>query len=309
MVSRPSALPLRLASTVLLVACSAVVAACGGTATSDPDETNAGGSGGSHSEPTGGAGGSGGAVITGGSSGAGGGCTDSDGDGINDARDGYSSETDTDSDAVPDYLDLDSDGDGRSDADEAGPHAPCEEVRDTDGDGTPDFRDLDSDWDYLPDAREVANGWDPYSDDTDGDGCPDLESFYFAGHCDAAENLALFNDWCMGAVWKETTTVTVLSDIPASLNDLSIVLLRVDDPPGQGAVTAELVSVTPADAGVIEDGELQSVEPGAEIAVTFSFYPSSENETNLWVFELWSASQAIIANKRLLWVTTGCAKV
>ncbi len=293
---------------MMVVVCSALVAACGGTATSSPGESSSGGSGGSQPGPTGGAAGSGGAVTAGGSSGASNGCTDSDGDGISDAHDGYNSDTDTDGDAVPDYLDLDADGDGLSDADEAGSHAPCEDGRDTDEDGIPDFRDLDSDWDYLPDAREVAMGWNPYSKDTDGDGCADLETFVFAGNCGFPENLALFNWWCPGGVWTETTTVTVRSDIPASLSDLSIALLRVDDLPGQGAVAAEVVSVMPADAGMIENGELVSVDAGAEVAVTFSFYPSNEYETNHWVFELWSASHQIIAYKRLLWVTTGCPK-
>jgi gliding motility-associated-like protein len=71
---------------------------------------------------------------------------------------------DTDKDGIPDFLDLDTDGDGISDA--------VEGIIDTDGDGIPNFRDTDSDNDGIPDAIEGTV-------DTDGDGIPnylDLDS-------------------------------------------------------------------------------------------------------------------------------------
>jgi hypothetical protein len=78
---------------------------------------------------------------------------------------------------VPDYLDLDSDGDGILDADEwsAGaddPLAGCfadDPVcfdNDTDGDGIPDYQDPDSDGDGVLDSEEGLQ-------DSDGDGIPD----------------------------------------------------------------------------------------------------------------------------------------
>ena len=56
---------------------------------------------------------------------------------------------DTDNDGTPDYLDLDSDGDGISDNDEAACSTPFNSLvtctpTDTDGDGTPDFLELDA---------------------------------------------------------------------------------------------------------------------------------------------------------------------
>ncbi len=95
---------------------------------------------------------------------------DADGDGIDDAYDsdygGYleSNPVDTDGDGWPDFRDLDSDNDGRSDTDERGPEP--DRPRDTDGDGIPDFRDLDSDGDGVPDTIET-------DDDCDRDGIPD----------------------------------------------------------------------------------------------------------------------------------------
>ena len=98
-----------------------------------------------------------------GSGGAGGGapsCTDldTDGDGISDALEGDGA-LDTDGDGKPDMEDDDSDGDGWLDAEEAAwPGQPranaCAPLVDSDGDGDPDVVDLDADNDGVPDEDE-----------------------------------------------------------------------------------------------------------------------------------------------------------
>ncbi|WP_296687098.1 Ig-like domain-containing protein [Flavobacterium sp.] len=97
---------------------------------------------------------------------------DSDGDGISDAVEKGTGTTpvDTDGDTTPDYLDTDSDGDGISDAIEKGTGTT---PLDTDGDGTPDYRDTDSDGDGISDAVEKGTGTTPL--DTDGDGIPNFQ--------------------------------------------------------------------------------------------------------------------------------------
>jgi hypothetical protein len=127
------------------------------------------------------------------------GVPDADGDGIPDIVEGVGT-VDTDRDGIDDMRDLDSDGDGRSDADESG-MVECEGTpRDSDLDGTPDYLDLDSDengyldaeesdhdldHDEIPDWRDPDDDGDEISDrieigedpldpaDTDGDGVPD----------------------------------------------------------------------------------------------------------------------------------------
>ena len=78
-----------------------------------------------------------------------------------------------DADSTPDYLDVDSDGDGITDAVEL-------PAGDTDGDGKPDYLDLDSDDDGINDAVEAhdanADGTPdatPVGTDTDSDGLDD----------------------------------------------------------------------------------------------------------------------------------------
>lgn len=83
--------------------------------------------------------------------------------------------TDTDSSGIPDVRDDDSDGDGLDDAREAGDTLPDTPPVDSDGDGLPDYRDFDSDDDGLADGVEAALGTDATSSDTDGDGVPDGE--------------------------------------------------------------------------------------------------------------------------------------
>jgi len=74
---------------------------------------------------------------------------------------------DTDVDGIPNYLDLDSDEDGKSDLMEAG-------GSDADGDGMID-NFTDSDGDGLADSVDPDQGGTPLRPpDTDGDGVPDF---------------------------------------------------------------------------------------------------------------------------------------
>lgn len=80
-------------------------------------------------------------------------CGDYDRDGIPDLEEGFD---DIDGDGLANFEDIDSDGDGVSDAEENrrgwDPYDPFEATRDSDGDG-------------IPDAAEAIAGTDPYSPD------------------------------------------------------------------------------------------------------------------------------------------------
>lgn len=78
---------------------------------------------------------------------------DSDGDGIPDSVEGNA---DADGDGLPNFRDLDAENDGIPDAVEAG-NTPATPVN-TDGTGDPDFLDLDADDDTLPDVVEAGHG-------------------------------------------------------------------------------------------------------------------------------------------------------
>ena len=125
-------------------------------------------------------------------------CSDRDGDGIEDAVDGF---VDQDGDGKQNADDTDSDGDGAEDSFERAA-TPCGPALDSDRDGTPDFLDLDSDGDGIqdaavdraldgdhdgmPDYRDADDDQDGISDrveigpnalspvDTDRDGAPDF---------------------------------------------------------------------------------------------------------------------------------------
>lgn len=96
---------------------------------------------------------------------------DNDGDTITNRDEGVETQINTDGDAYPDYLDLDSDADGLRDADEAGDADPATPPLDFDEDGVPDFRDTDSDDDLIEDTRELGDAFEIV--DTDADGVPD----------------------------------------------------------------------------------------------------------------------------------------
>lgn len=102
---------------------------------------------------------------------------DADMDGISDADEGGSSNTDTDGDGTPDWQDTDSDDDGVPDSIEAGDGDLNTDPYDSDGDGTPDFRDLDSDDNGRPDGVDGT-------DDPDGDARPN-----FADNDDDGDNI------------------------------------------------------------------------------------------------------------------------
>lgn len=99
---------------------------------------------------------------------------DADGDGISNLDEGFRDATNTDGDEWEDWLDLDTDGDGLTDAEEAGDADLATPPVDTDGDGSPDFRDLDSDGDGVPDSMEGPITPTPPGLDSDGDGIPDV---------------------------------------------------------------------------------------------------------------------------------------
>ncbi len=75
---------------------------------------------------------------------------------------------DTDDDATPDFLDVDSDGDRVDDDAEAGDTRPNTPARDSDQDGVPDYRDLDDDDDGIDTTDERGPGGEEI--DSDGDG-------------------------------------------------------------------------------------------------------------------------------------------
>ncbi len=99
---------------------------------------------------------------------------DLDGDGLIDNLDGF---TDMDGDFMPNYLDLDSDGDGIPDSFEILGDLTdvCNPIIvDTDGDGDPDYLDLDSDDDGILDIDEWDANNDSIPDDCDNDGILDF---------------------------------------------------------------------------------------------------------------------------------------
>lgn len=102
--------------------------------------------------------------------------TDDDEDTISSFHESKGSLLDTDKDGTPDYMDLDSDGDGIPDKDEAGDLNVVTPPIDSDGDTKPDFQDTDSDNDGLTDKDEFNKyKTSPIKKDTDGDGYTDAE--------------------------------------------------------------------------------------------------------------------------------------
>jgi hypothetical protein len=282
---------------------------CGGSASHPLGNSNAsGGNGASNGGATGATSSSGGTPGsntggTGGSGGAHASCEDSDGDSISDQIEGRFDDwvTDTDWDTIPNHLDTDSDGDGISDLIEAGAHAPCQNGRDTDLDGLPDALDEDSDNDTLLDAEELAHGTSPVLVNSDADPCDDFEELWF-GECDP-QNVVVRNVCYVDDASFGTALAEVRHDIPDDLSDLSLVVV----PPSseKDTMTVEALSVLPEGAGVIVDGVPTSLDPSANVALSFTLGPSYGG-TYVWRIQLLSASQGVVAEVRVLEVTTAC---
>lgn len=108
---------------------------------------------------------------------------DADGDNISDDDEGAPG-TDTDADATPDYLDLDSDDDTISDHDEAGDLSLLTPPVDSDTDGVPDFQN--------PDVVCADADLDGFEDEAcGGDDCDDTRDDVHPGAvevCDGVDN-------------------------------------------------------------------------------------------------------------------------
>ncbi|MGC4086855.1 MAG: hypothetical protein QM756_02945 [Polyangiaceae bacterium] len=241
---------------------------------------------GGQGNPRGGSGGvalsgSGGVAVSGTSGGAGGAAAndgpcgpDADHDGLSDLVEGRLDSNpqlsrDTDLDLTPDYLDLDSDGDGLPDAQERG-EGLCS-MRDTDSDGLPDFQDDDADNDGIRDADEVAEGTDPTRSDSDGDGCPDIVE-KVAGDCESKQYLVLAPR-CDSDV---ATAAVVLKVSDATTGELNGVRLSVDaEPPDAlASFTAAITSVNPAAGAMLASGVLDHLLPGTVVTVGLSVQPA-----------------------------------
>lgn len=83
---------------------------------------------------------------------------DDDNDGITNGHEGCECRLDSDTDGMPNYLDMDSDNDGIPDRVEKGTPDINSYPVDTDGDGKPDYIDTDSDNDGVMDGDEDRNG-------------------------------------------------------------------------------------------------------------------------------------------------------
>jgi outer membrane protein OmpA-like peptidoglycan-associated protein len=105
---------------------------------------------------------------------------DTDRDGISDNDEGVLGNTDTDSDGIPDYLDLDTDNDGVPDELETG--------NDADSDGIGNWRDTDSDADGIDDRVEADRVPPVSNNDVDSDGIPDEIDVDNTGGLDADGN-------------------------------------------------------------------------------------------------------------------------
>ena len=97
--------------------------------------------------------------------------SDHDGDGVPSSTEGMDIELDTDSDGIPDYLDIDDDGDNVLTRVERQVEAPnsVNSYPDSDNDGIPDYIDADDDNDEVPTRNEDWNlNLNPSDDRSDG---------------------------------------------------------------------------------------------------------------------------------------------
>ncbi len=110
---------------------------------------------------------------------------DADKDGIIDAHE--SQTEDTDGDGALDYQDEDADGDGVLDKKEAGDDDPLTLPVDSDSDGVPDYLDSDSDNNCIPDEEEGIGDADgdeiPNFADLDNDGDGLLDTIEIGDDC------------------------------------------------------------------------------------------------------------------------------
>ena len=112
----------------------------------------------------------------------------------------------------------------------------------------------------------------------------------------------------MGSV-SGTVAVQLRADVPAGLDDLSLAFVPGDRNRGAGEPGFELLFLDPKDGGTIVANQLESINPGTQLVVSFWLDPRDEREQSQWDFQVWSESYGLIGFARVLWVLTGCLKV
>ncbi|MCI4662523.1 MAG: DUF4347 domain-containing protein, partial [Neomegalonema sp.] len=225
-------------------------------------------------------------------------------------RFGLTEVSDTDSDGVADYLDLDSDNDGITDNVEAqatasytapsGVDADSDGIDDaygagltpvdTDGDGTADYLDADSDGDGIADIAERGDGA-PSSitdtTDTDGDGLLDI----FEG-ADAVDDFDANDENIDGsgdfALARSVIVSADGSDADPSTADLKfrdVNSAPVIDLAGTGVSSSNVVAMTEGDDYVLiaqTTGDLSDVEGEiASLTVSWTGFADGTDETIL----------------------------
>ena len=148
---------------------------------------------------------------------------DDNGDGFDDIAD--TAIPDTDSDGVPDHLDLDSDGDGITDFEEAGGN----QSNDIDGNGMIDVL-TDADGDGLVDDYDPDTGGEPLAvPDTDNDGKKDFQDVDSDGDSinDSDENGDFDNNGVNDRLQSETSNdlETAVSGNGGSMSGLLLIAL------------------------------------------------------------------------------------
>ncbi len=163
--------------------------------------------------------------------------------------------------------------------------------------GCPTSATPDSDDDGALDADEVDVGLDPRSVDSDLDGCGDVRELVFES-CDPAHVVL------EGSASRRRTgslTLTVSSDIPAGLSDVTLVW--GPDLQGDIPVRFDVVAFDPATSGTFAaDGRLATLNPGAHVELSFTadVFPIEKEATSLYEVSLESESEGVIASGGLL---------